>query len=184
MDRPEARPGGGGGAEQCSPRFMRLTVNAAPSSTQVLLKSGLPFGAVLQPLAPPRLPGETAVPVVAFGNGGVVRCRRCRTYINPFVAWLDGGRRWKCNLCYLANEVPQEYYSPLDEYTGKRRDVSERPELSVGTVEFVASADYMVRGRVARCAALCSVASRPRRCAAAPLPAAALGRSLRLLARH
>jgi len=33
----------------------------------------------------------------------IVRCRSCRTYINPFVTFIDV-RRWKCNLCFRANE--------------------------------------------------------------------------------
>ena len=41
--------------------------------------------------------GFSPVPVVNFGNCGVIRCRRCRTYMNPFVSWLDAGRRWRCN---------------------------------------------------------------------------------------
>lgn len=143
-DRPECYPPGMTAGEQCPARFMRLTVNAAPSSTSVLSKSGLPFGAVLQPLAPCRLPADVEVPVITFGGGGVVRCRRCRTYVNPFVQWLDAGRRWKCNLCFLANDVTQDYYAPLDDL-GRRTDAAQRPELCSGAVEFVASADYMVR---------------------------------------
>jgi len=143
LPRPQCHPAGES-QEQASARFMRLTVNAAPASTAALTASGLTFGAVIQPLAPPRLPGEGEVPVVSFGTSGVVRCRRCRTYINPFVQWTDGGRRWKCNMCYLINEVASDYFGPLDSY-GRRTDAGERPELSQGTVEFVASADYMVR---------------------------------------
>ena len=60
---------------------------------------------------------------------GIVRCRRCRAYINPFVTFVDGGRRWRCNLCTLPNDVPSDYYSPLDR-NGKRSDLNERPELS------------------------------------------------------
>lgn len=33
----------------------------------------------------------------------IVRCRSCRTYINPFVSFIDQ-RRWKCNLCYRVND--------------------------------------------------------------------------------
>jgi len=33
----------------------------------------------------------------------IVRCRSCRTYINPFVTFIDL-RRWKCNLCFRVNE--------------------------------------------------------------------------------
>jgi protein transport protein SEC24 len=43
-----------------------------------------------------------------------VRCRRCRTYMNPFCSWVDGGRRFKCNVCCMLNEVPVEYFSTLD----------------------------------------------------------------------
>lgn len=33
----------------------------------------------------------------------IVRCRSCRTYINPFVVFVDQ-RRWKCNLCFRVND--------------------------------------------------------------------------------
>jgi len=57
----------------------------------------------------------TPVPVVPLGGAGIVRCRRCRTYVNPFVQWLDGGRRYKCNVCAMLNDIPAEYYCPLDQ---------------------------------------------------------------------
>lgn len=48
----------------------------------------LPYGAVVHPLA------ELAGPVaVANPSGGpIIRCKRCRTYMNPFMQWMDGGR--------------------------------------------------------------------------------------------
>lgn len=33
----------------------------------------------------------------------IVRCRYCRTYINPFVIFPDS-RHWKCNLCNRQND--------------------------------------------------------------------------------
>lgn len=33
----------------------------------------------------------------------IVRCRSCRTYINPFVYFVDS-KKWKCNLCFRINE--------------------------------------------------------------------------------
>jgi hypothetical protein len=33
----------------------------------------------------------------------IVRCRRCRTYINPYVEFVDN-QHWRCNMCYLLNE--------------------------------------------------------------------------------
>ncbi|RHY96009.1 hypothetical protein DYB35_000991 [Aphanomyces astaci] len=76
-------------AAQCDPRYMRLTVNAIPHSQEHATKSALPLGVIIQPLAKPDKPLD----VVNFGASGVVRCKACRTYINPFVQWVDNGRR-------------------------------------------------------------------------------------------
>eukprot|EP01018_Ginkgo_biloba_P039480 Gb_26869 [translate_table: standard] len=126
----------------CHPRYLRLTTNVIPNSHSLLARWHLPLGAVVHPLA--EAPAGEEVPVVNFGASGIVRCRRCRTYINPYAIFTDSGRRWRCNICSLLNDVPGDYYSPLDA-NGRRRDADERPELSQGSVEFVASTEYMVR---------------------------------------
>jgi len=97
----EARGEGDPDTTQCHPRFMRLTLNTIPATAAAKQKAGLPFGAVIRPLA---RADEVPVPLVNFGMSGVVRCRRCRTYINPFVSFVDGGRRWRCNVCSLVND--------------------------------------------------------------------------------
>ena len=127
---------------QCHPKFIRMTVNAMPMSTGTKTKAALPIGAIIQPLA--KAPADAPVPIINFAGSGVVRCRRCRTYINAFVKFIDGGRRWRCNVCGLANDVPADYFCELDG-EGKRRDRLERPELHLPTCEFVAAAEYMVR---------------------------------------
>jgi hypothetical protein len=48
----------------------------------------LPYGAVVHPMAQ----GGGEVPVANVMGGTIIRCKRCRTYINPFMAWQDGGR--------------------------------------------------------------------------------------------
>jgi len=128
---------------QCPPLYMRMSLNAVPNSTNLLNKAGIPFGVIVHPLAQP-LTKEDKIPVVNFGVSGIVRCRRCRSYINPFVAFIDGGRRWRCNLCGLTNDVPGDYYSPVDA-NGRRADLDYRPELNKGCVEFIAPSEYMVR---------------------------------------
>ncbi len=45
---------------------------------------------------------------------------------------------------YLNILVPKEYFCPL-EPSGRRHDQNSRPELSKGSVEFVATAEYMER---------------------------------------
>lgn len=128
---------------QCPPLFMRMTTSVVANTTSLLNKSGIPLGCVIHPMAQPVRP-EDRIPVVNFGGSGIIRCRKCRAYINPFVSWVDSGRKWRCNLCSFVNEVPSDYYSPLDS-NGIRQDINERPELSRGCVEFIAPSEYMVR---------------------------------------
>merc|ERR1719420_259461 len=94
----------------CDPRHVRMTVHAVPQSAELRKRWQLPYGAIIHPMA--KL--EEPVPVVSFGAAGVLRCRRCRAYINPYVQFLDGGRRWARNFCGQPNDVPVEYFCALD----------------------------------------------------------------------
>nr|CAE03817.2 OSJNBa0027H09.17 [Oryza sativa Japonica Group] len=125
----------------CHPRYFRLTTHAIPASQSLVSRWHLPLGAVVHPLAESP---DGEVPVINFGSAGVIRCRRCRTYINPYATFADAGRKWRCNLCTLLNDVPGEYFCGIDG-SGRRYDADQRPELSKGTVEFVAPTEYMVR---------------------------------------
>lgn len=126
----------------CHPKFLRLTTHAVPSSQSLLARWHLPLGAVVHPMA--EVPNGGEVPIVNFGPAGIVRCRRCRTYINSYVTFTDAGRKWRCNICSLMNDVSAEYFCALDA-NGRRCDIDQRPELSRGSVEFVAPTEYMVR---------------------------------------
>lgn len=99
------------------------------------------LGGLLRPMAPGS---NEIVDVIQPSSAGIVRCKRCRTYMNAFVSWVDQGKRWRCNICGQLNDVPSAYFCHLDEQ-GWRRDRLERPELSNGVVEFIAPAEYMVR---------------------------------------
>ncbi|KAG6736780.1 hypothetical protein POTOM_060325 [Populus tomentosa] len=127
----------------CSPRYMRCTINQIPCTVDLLSTSGMPLALLLQPLALPH-PSEDPVQVVDFGESGPVRCSRCKGYINPFMKFIDQGRQFICNLCGFTDETPRDYHCNLGP-DGRRRDADERPELCRGTVEFVATKEYMVR---------------------------------------
>ncbi|CRH00749.1 protein transport protein Sec24A, putative [Plasmodium relictum] len=123
--------------------FIKSSVSYMPANTTLKQKSYVPLGFVIQPLAP--IPdGYPELSSVNFGNSTVVRCKKCRTYINPFVRFESGGKKWNCNMCYHINDTPQFYFVPLDE-KGKRKDLFQRPELCTGSVEFIAPSDYMIR---------------------------------------
>ena len=92
-----------------------------------------------------------------YSAPAIVRCRRCRTYINPFVQFLGNGSQWVCNMCYLPNDstfclklatiilpvVPAFFDFDVD--TQQYIDRFLRPELTHCMVEYVAPAEYMAR---------------------------------------
>nr|XP_016479832.1 PREDICTED: protein transport protein Sec24-like At4g32640 [Nicotiana tabacum] len=127
----------------CSPRYMRCTINQIPCTVDLLTTSAMQLALLVQPFALPH-PCEEPIEVVDFGQGGPVRCFRCKGYINPFVKFIDQGRRFTCNLCGYTNETPRDYHCNLGS-DGRRRDADEKPELCRGTVEFVATKEYTLR---------------------------------------
>nr|XP_040030264.1 protein transport protein Sec24B isoform X1 [Gasterosteus aculeatus aculeatus] len=119
----------------CSPQSFRCTLTSIPQTQALLNKARLPLGLLLHPFRDLQ-----QLPVITSNT--IVRCRSCRTYINPFVTFLDQ-RRWKCNLCYRVNDVPDEFmYNPVTRSYGEPH---KRPEVQNATVEFIASSDYMLR---------------------------------------
>ncbi|KAF4714407.1 hypothetical protein FOZ63_007328 [Perkinsus olseni] len=123
-------PGGGQVLEtaECDPalnarpEFLRGSFSVMPASESTQVKAKLPIGFFCQPLAPT----ESQVPVADV----IHRCARCRTYLNPFAALNLQLRRWICNLCGHSNGI--DVYEPP-------------PEMTCGTVDFIATQDYMVR---------------------------------------
>ncbi|KAL5715392.1 Protein transport protein Sec24C [Ranunculus cassubicifolius] len=127
----------------CSPRYMRCTINQIPCTVDLLSTSSMQLALMVQPFALPH-PSEEPIQLVDFGEGGPVRCSRCKGYINPFMKFVDQGRHFICNLCGFSDETPRDYHSNLGP-DGRRRDADQRPELCRGTVEFVATKEFMVR---------------------------------------
>jgi protein transport protein SEC24 len=124
----------------CPPRYVRSTLNAVPNDNSLLKKSKLPFALVIQPYGSLH-DDEDQVPVVH--DQVIARCRRCRTYMNPYVSFIDHGHRWRCNMCNLSNEVPQAF--DWDAAAQQTVDRWKRHELNHSVVEFVAPQEYMVR---------------------------------------
>ncbi|KAM8973505.1 protein transport protein Sec24A isoform 2-T2 [Pelodytes ibericus] len=119
----------------CSPELFRCTLTNIPQTQALLNKAKLPLGLLLHPFK-----DLSQLPVVTSST--IVRCRSCRTYINPFVNFLDQ-RRWKCNLCYRVNDVPEEFmYNPVTRVYGEPH---KRPEVQNATIEFMAPSEYMLR---------------------------------------
>ncbi|KAF7795675.1 hypothetical protein EIP86_006840 [Pleurotus ostreatoroseus] len=120
--------------------YQRSTLNAIPTSNSLLKKANIPLGLILTPYRSVK-EGDPEVPVVT--DTVIARCRRCRTYINPYVQFIDGGNRWRCCMCSLSNEVPQLF--DWDQAKNAPGDRWARAELNHGVVEYVAPTEYMVR---------------------------------------
>ena len=124
-----------------APAFSRCTQTRIPRSAAVSAKTRLSLGLTVTPF--PYAGGEEESVPVAPPQAPILRCSRCRTYLNPFVEVMDSGSRWKCNLCYVINDFPAHY--DYDPQTQARIDRAAHPELSSPVYEFVAPAEYMVR---------------------------------------
>ncbi|BFZ17692.1 hypothetical protein BsWGS_20731 [Bradybaena similaris] len=119
----------------CNPDVFRCTLNAVPQTSSLLSKSRLPLGILIHPFK-----DLSQLPVIQ--SSVIVRCRACRSYINPFVTFIEQ-RKWKCNLCFRTNDVPDEF--SFDPVTKTYGDPQRRPEVRSATIEFIAPSEYMLR---------------------------------------
>lgn len=123
-----------------SPAHFVSTLNRIPRNASLLGKTRLPFGVTVT-FYPAAGTTTEQVPEV---RGPIVRCRRCRAYLNPFVDMVEQGARWRCNMCFLVNEFPPNYDYSAD--TGQYQDRSEHPELKSFVYDFTnAPIEYTVR---------------------------------------
>ncbi|OON16572.1 Sec23/Sec24 trunk domain protein, partial [Opisthorchis viverrini] len=124
----------------CNPRFIRSSLYAIPTTSDLMKTVGIPFTLTISPFASLHADDQPIV-VSDMGEQGPVRCMRCRAYMNPFASFIDGGRRFQCSLCGGVTEVPVNYFAHLD-HTGRRTDTYHRPELCLGSYELTATAEY------------------------------------------
>ncbi|KAG5518123.1 hypothetical protein PMAC_003309 [Pneumocystis sp. 'macacae'] len=123
----------------CGPEYLRSTLNVVPKNNSLLKKSKLPFALTIRPFIM-LTDDEENVPLVS--DTIIARCRRCRSYINPFSIFIDSGHRWKCNLCSMTNDVPSAFSWGQQ---NKQADQWKRAELTHAVVDFLAPSEYMVR---------------------------------------
>ena len=80
---------------------------------------------------------------VDFGESGPIRCSQCKAYMCPHMQFMDRGRKFKCCFCNGVTATPLDYICNTG-VDGRRHDADDRPELCRGSVEFLASREYMV----------------------------------------
>ncbi|EZG57885.1 trunk domain protein [Gregarina niphandrodes] len=138
---------------QPSASLVQVSASVFPNSQGVRGRANIPLGAVYTLM-------KEELPVVNPPTQKLIRCAKCRAYVNCYVEFRDGGSKWGCNICAHINDVPNDFYCSLLA-NGERQDKFEKPELSQAAVEFVATPDYMTRPPMAPAYVLLLDVSKP-----------------------
>ena len=121
--------------------MLRVTTDRIPNSGALQKEIALPIGVIAKPFG--SIPGEE-IESVSYGQNPIVRCKDCRAYINPFIRFIEGGHKWICNFCGDINLTEKYHFSPLNAL-GIRQDQEDCKELKKGSIDFVATNEYMNR---------------------------------------
>lgn len=106
--------------EGCArPCHMRSTIYKVPVTKEILDMSGLEFSVVIKPFDEREVDGKFYVPL---SDSEIVRCNRCKAYINPF------SRNGQCCICSYTFQSMQ--------------DSVQRPEHQLGSYEFRVTPEY------------------------------------------
>ncbi|VAH94099.1 unnamed protein product [Triticum turgidum subsp. durum] len=80
---------------------VRMTWNVIPGTKQDAASCVVPVSAMYTPLNP-----NPAIPVLPYAP---LRCRICRSILNPFSVADFGSKMWLCPFCFQRNHFPQQY---------------------------------------------------------------------------
>lgn len=78
-------------------KYFRSSINSIPKDQSKLRSSSIPFFFSVE-FQKEGLAGPTI-------QEALIRCDKCKAYLNPFVEIINPGFKWKCNLCDTINEV-------------------------------------------------------------------------------
>ncbi|KAI6173840.1 Sec23/Sec24 trunk domain-containing protein [Aphelenchoides besseyi] len=123
-----------------NPKFIRSSVYQVPANQDMIKNAMLPFTLSITPFAELD-PREYQPPIIDLGELGPVRCQRCKAYISSFMEFVDGGRKFRCPFCQANTPIEDVYFAHLD-HNGRRTDIGNRPELYLGSYEFVGTKHY------------------------------------------
>jgi protein transport protein SEC23 len=80
---------------------IRMAWNVIPRTKQDATNCVVPVSAIFTPLKP-----NPAIPVLSYAP---LRCRMCRSLLNPFSVVDFVAKIWVCPFCFQRNHFPQHY---------------------------------------------------------------------------
>lgn len=126
----------------------RSTINVIPKEISVMNVSRIPFTINVVP--------ESFVDEnVELSQDPIVRCEKCKTYINPFVEVIPPGTLWKCNMCQSINNNEITFrqirqferngpFNPLENYAVNTSSFL-NPELRNNVVDIIAPSSFSIK---------------------------------------
>ena len=126
----------------CDPRLMALTMYNVPDDEHLRAATKLPVGVTVKPFAVLIPNSELPTVDATMESDGPMRCRRCRSYVNPKYQFTFDSKMI-CNLCHIKTNVSTSQFSPVGP-NGMRADTFNKPELVKGSVDFLVPATYNV----------------------------------------
>ncbi|SMN18100.1 similar to Saccharomyces cerevisiae YHR098C SFB3 Component of the Sec23p-Sfb3p heterodimer of the COPII vesicle coat [Maudiozyma saulgeensis] len=129
----------------CNPKTMSLSMLNIPENEQLRHATKLPLGMTIQPFSDLVTLNGTDIPTISSIDGenkvkAPIRCHRCRSYINPGYK-LSYDSTFSCNICKVKSKMPMDILPGLNN-GGNATSLEGRPEMSNGTVDFLAPSEY------------------------------------------
>ena len=127
-----------------SSTFINSTYNCIPKTSSLKKQINIPFALNISPLSNFS---EKQIPLIDYSESyDNPRCKNpnCQAFLNPFVEFINNGEQWKCNICKNINKVEEYYYSDIDD-NGIRLDQETKPELNLGTYEFISYKESLLK---------------------------------------
>lgn len=126
----------------------RSTINMVPKEINVLSTSRIPFAINV---APESFMDEN----VELCQDPIVRCDKCKTYINPFIEVIPPGTLWKCNMCQSLNSAAVTFrqirqferngpFNPLENYAINTSNFL-NAELRNDVIDIIAPSSFSIK---------------------------------------
>lgn len=116
-------------------RFARSSCMMVPESASNLSKSEFKFSVVFTPFAEQTEKEET-VSVADKRESPILRCERCRCFVNPGFQFKENYQKYVCNMCDLEGSVP---FGCFD--LSAKMD-AQYPETKFGVYDFIVPDSY------------------------------------------
>jgi protein transport protein SEC24 len=116
-------------------RFARSTCYLVPESSSALSKSDFKFSVVFTPFAE-QTESEESIPASDKRDAPILRCERCRTFVNPHFVFRENYQKYVCNMCEFDGAVPPSCFD-----LSARID-SVYPETRSGVYDFIVPDSY------------------------------------------